>query len=155
MENLINTVSSTLNNKLQTLICFYRQITKGLDTVAEEIDNTNLKTAIKALAIESKQYAKEIIDQLKHFNISIAPDYTDKFWKEIEKNINEQGSIEKGGEIAILCKNCEIYFTKFYEDILQEYFQTNNLKDIIIYQLYATQCALMKIKLLNTIRFKQ
>ena len=49
--------------------------------------------------------------------------------------------------------DCEIFYNKLYDDILKEYLPYKNLKDIITYQLYATQCAFMKIRLLNNLRF--
>jgi hypothetical protein len=152
---MISAINHTLQSKLQSLLSFLRQITVGFDTVAEEIDSINLKTAMIAVAVESKQYAKEISDQLQHFNIVSSKEHTDKLWEGIEVNVHEQASFEKGGEITALCNNCEIYFGKLYEDVLQEYFPYRNLKDIITYQLFAIQCAFSKIRLLNTLRFSQ
>jgi hypothetical protein len=140
---------------LQNLVSFLKQVTRGFDTIAEEIDNASLKDAMIAVAVESKQYAKEISNQLQQFNITVPADYTDQIWEQIEVSINEQASLAQGGEIAALCKNCEMYFGKFYEEVLKEYFPYKNLKDIITYQLYAAQCAFMKIRLLNTLRFNQ
>ncbi len=156
MENLMVTITDTLQNKLKRLVSFLTQVHKGFDAIAEEIDNTNLKTAIQALAFESKQYAKEISNQLQQFNIPLPADYTDQMWKEIEIEISltdEECSLAKGGEITALCQTCEMHFNRLYEEALQEFFPLKNLKDIITYQLYATQCAFMKIKLLNMLRF--
>lgn len=152
---MIRTINHTLQLKLQTLVSFLRQITRGFDTLAEEIDCNNLKTAMIAVAVESNQYAKEISDQLQHFNITVPMEYTDQSWKRIEINVHEQAGFVKGSEITALCNNCEIYFGKLYKDVLQEYFPYKNLKDIITYQLFATQCAFSKIRLLNTLRFSQ
>ncbi len=150
---MTETINDTLKKKLQNLVSFLWQITKGFDDISEEIDCSNLKTAMKAVAVESKQYAKEIKDQLGLFDISIPTEYTDQLWKLIEINIHEQASSAKGGEIVALCNNCEIFYNKLYDDILKEYLPYKNLKDIITYQLYATQCAFMKIRLLNNLRF--
>lgn len=154
MQNLMVNIDSTLQNKLKRLVSFLLQVNKGFDDIAEEIDNTNLKTAIQALAVESNQYAKEISNELLHFNVALPPDYTDQMWKEIEIDITDNEScLVKGGEIAALCQTCEMHFNKLYEEALQEFFPYKNLKDIITYQLYATQCAFMKIRLLNMLRF--
>jgi hypothetical protein len=151
---MIPTISQTLQGKLQHLISFLCQVTKGFDTVAEEIDNDDLKTAMIAVAVETNQYAGEICHQLKQLNIDVAKDGLDSnVWKTIELNMLTESGTLKGGEIAALCKSCEMYFSKFYTDVLQEYLPYNRLKDIISFQLYAAQCALMKIKLLNSIRF--
>lgn len=153
MQNIIENVNYTLRCKLQSLVSFLSQINKGIDTVAEEIDNTNLKTAMIALAVESKQYAKEISKQLEQFNAGAATEFTDHVWKQIEAGINEQAGLAKGDEIIALCNNCENYFGKMYDDVLQEYLPYKNLKEIITCQLFALQSAFMKIRLLNTLRF--
>ncbi len=154
MESIVATINDRLQNKLQSLVSFLSQITRGFDSIAEEIDNKNLKTAMIAVAVESKQYAKEISDQLEHFNITIPRENADQqLWKQIEESVNTHASSTQGGEIAELCNNCEMYFGKLYSDVLQEHFLYKNLKDIITYQLYATECAFMKIRLLNALRF--
>lgn len=153
MPYIMDTINETLQTKLQSLVSFLRQINKGFDDIAEEIDCTNLKTALLALAVESKQYAKEISNQLQHLNIVVPPEYTDQLWDRIELNVHEQAGFAKGSEIAALCNNCETYFGKLYDDVLQEYLPYKSLKDIITYQLFATQCAFMKIRLLNNLRF--
>lgn len=155
MLQIMDTIKDTLQSKLQSLVSFLGQINRGFNTVAEEIDCSNLKTALVAVAVESKQYAKEIRDQLKLLNITIPQEYTDQLWNRIELSIHEQAGFTKGDEIVALCNNCESYYGKLYDDVLQEYLPYKNLKDIITYQLFATQCAFMKIRLLNTLRFNQ
>jgi hypothetical protein len=150
----MDNISHSLQGKLQHLISFLCQVTRGFDTVAEEIDNEDLRTAMIAVAVETDQYAGEICHQLKQLNIPIAKDGLDSsIWTRIEMDMRNAGSKLRGAEIATLCKNCEMYFSKFYSDVLQEYFPYHKLKEIISFQLYAAQCALMKIKLLNSMRF--
>jgi hypothetical protein len=153
MQHVIGTINYSLQFKLQNLVSFLSQVNKGFDAIAEEIDNTNLKTAMIAVAVESKQYAREIVNQLKQFDICLPADHAHLLWDRIEEDINEHAYLAPGGEIVALCNNCELYFGKLYEDVLKEYFPYKNLKDIITYQLYASQCAFMKIRLLNTLRF--
>ena len=151
----METVTHTLHSKLQNLVSFLSQITQGFDTISEEIDNTNLKSAMRAIAVESRQYAREISNQFHQYNISFTTDNSDKLWNQIGVDIDKQAGGEKGGEIAALCNNCEVYFNKLYAEVLQESMPVKNCKDIISYQLYAINCALMKIKLLNALRFNQ
>lgn len=151
----MDAISTTITNKLKCLVSFLCQITKGFDSIAEEVDHPNLKTALKAVSVETKQYAKEISIQISENNTDAFVDNSDGIWKEIVLNINLHASLTKGGEIEELCNNCEAYFTKFYEEILRESIPIKNLKDIITYQLYATQCAFMKIRLLNKMRFNK
>ncbi len=155
MVDIINTVPETLQLKLQSLLSFLKKVTTGFDAIAEEVDNANLKMALIALAVESRQYAKEITNHLQKINAAIPLAYTDQLWEQIEVSIHEQAGMVKGSEILILCNNCEKYFRKLYEDILQESVPCKNLESIITYQLYAAECAFMKIRLLNTFRFNQ
>ncbi|MEO7306912.1 MAG: hypothetical protein ABIR78_04105 [Ferruginibacter sp.] len=153
MELTMESVNEILKDKLQNLVSFLCQITNGFETIAEDIECTNLKTAMIALSVESKQYAEEIRNQLEDINLTVPAGDSDELWNRIEMNVHEQASFSRGGEIVALCNNCEMYFNKLYEDILQEYFPFKKFKDIIKYQLYATQCAFMKIRLLNALRF--
>ena len=125
----------------------------GFATIAVDIECANLKTAIFTLSVEARQYAEEISTKMEELNINIPLTASDQLWKKIESDIHEQAGFSKGGEIVALCNNCEIYFTKFYEDILLEYLPLKNFKDIITFQLYATKFSFMKIRLLNTLRF--
>lgn len=155
MQRLVDSINQTLQHKLLSLESFLNQITKGFYSIAEEIDNTNLKTAMIAVAIECKQYAHEICNQLHENNISIPVACDNQIWEKIEKSITEHTSSVRGEEITTLCNNCEMYFGELYQAVLKEYFPYKNLKDIITCQLYAIQCAFMKIRLLNTLRFSQ
>ncbi|GAB2807608.1 hypothetical protein [Ferruginibacter profundus] len=150
---MIATINQMLQNKLQSLVSFLGQVNKGFDAIAEEIDCSNLKTAMMAVAVESKQYAKEINDQLQQCNITVPVEDTDQLWRKIELNIQEQAGSAKGSEIVALCSTCETYFNKFYEAVLEENLPVKNLKAIITFQLYAIECAFMKIRLLNNLRF--
>lgn len=148
-------INEILQGKLQNLVSYLSQITEGFESISEDIENANLKTAMIALSVESKQYAEEINDQLQQFNVAIPLTNSGQLWQLIETDTHEQASFSKGGEIIALCNNCEMYFNKLYADVLQEYFPITYFKDIITYQLYATQCAFMKIRLLNTLRFSK
>ena len=149
----MESINESLKGKLQSLVSYLCQITKGFETIAADIDCANLQTAIFNLSVETRQYAEEISNKLEELNINIPLTSTDQLWKKIESDIHEQASFSKGGEIVALCNNCEIYFTKFYEDILLEYLPLEHFKDIITFQLYATRFSFMKIRLLNTLRF--
>ncbi len=149
MENITDTVKG----KLESLVSYLCQVTSGFENIAVDIECENLRTAIYALSVEAKQYAEEISNQAEELSINIAWSAGDQLWEKIESDVHEQATFSKGGEIVALCNNCEIYFNKFYEDLLQEYLPLKHFKDIITYQLNATKCAFMKIRLLNSMRF--
>lgn len=149
----MESINDSLKEKLQRLVSYLCQVTKGFENIAVDVECTKLKTAIFTLSIEARQYAEEISDQLQEININLPVTATDQLWKKIESDIYEQAGCLKGGEIIALCNNCEKYFNKFYEDILLEYLPVKNFKDIITFQLYATKLSFMKIRLLNKLRF--
>jgi hypothetical protein len=153
MKLTMESITDTLKGKLESLVSYLCLITKGFEGVAVDVECHNLKTALFALSIEAQQYAEEIRSQLEELNITIPMAASDELWKKIESDIHEQASFSKGGEITALCNNCEIYFNKFYEDILLEYLPLKNFKEIITFQLYATRFSFMKIRLLNKLRF--
>ena len=153
MKLTMEGMTDALKGKLEGLVSYLCQVTKGFESIAVDIDCRNLKTAMLALSVEAKQYAKEIRNQLEELDINIQLTPTDQLWKKIESDMHEQASFSKGGEIVALCDNCETYFNRFYEDLLTEYLPLKNFKDIITYQLYATRFSFMKIRLLNRLRF--
>jgi hypothetical protein len=155
MHTRINTIDHVQQDKLRNLVSYLYEIEAGFETIAEEIECVNLKTALEALSVESKQYAEEICDQLKSLNIQIPFIHSTGIWDKIESEIQSEASFTQGGEIVALCNNCENYFKQLYEDVLKEYLPIKNFKDIITYQLFATQCAFMKIRLLNSLRFRK
>lgn len=146
-------INDIAKEKLQRLVSYLCQVTKGFENIAVDVECTKLKTAIFTLSIEARQYAEEISDHLQEININLPLTATDQLWKKIESDIYEQAGCLKGGEIFALCNNCEAYLNKFYEDILLEYFPLKNFKDIISCQLYAARLSFMKIRLLNKLRF--
>jgi hypothetical protein len=153
MQAIMNTIHNSLETRLRDLLSFLGRLNKTFDSVAEEVDNTDLKTAMIAMAVESKQYAKEIRDHLKKSNVEIPPVYANDTWDQIEQCVTEEAVHEKGSEILVLCDCCEKHTRKLYKEVLDEYVPWKNLKSIITYQLYAAECAFMKIRLLNSLRF--
>ncbi len=151
----MSSINLNQQSKLQNLVSYLWEITAGFENIAEEIECNNLKTALIALSVESKQYAEEICDQLQNINVCVPIVHSTSLWEQIELEMQKEASFTQGGEIVALCNNCENYFKQLYDDVLKEYLPIKNFKDIITYQLFATQCAFMKIRLLNSLRFKK
>jgi hypothetical protein len=146
-------ITDSLKDKLQQLVSYLCQVTKGFENIAVDVECAKLRSAIFTVSIEAGQYAEEISNQLQEININVPLASTDQIWKKIESDIYEQAGYSRGGEIIALCNNCEAYFNKFYEDILKEYLPLKNFKDLITFQLYAARLSFMKIRLLNKLRF--
>lgn len=153
MRTTMQVITETLKTKLQSLLTYLSEVNGAFEAIAEDVECANLKTALFTLSVESKQYAEEINNQMHDLNISCSLITGDNLWKKIANNIHEQAEMTHGGEIIALCNNCENYFKKFYEDVLYEYIPHKSFKDLITYQLFAIQCAFMKIRLLNRLRF--
>lgn len=145
-------ITADVKVKLENLVSYLCQVRDGFENIASDIACENLRSAIYTLAAEAKQYAQEICNQFEDLNFNLAADAGNNFWNKIEVAITEEAAHEKGGEIYALCNNCETYFTRLYEDLLQECLPLKNFRDVIAYQLYATKCAFMKIRLLNSMR---
>lgn len=139
-------------DKLGILLSFLKQLPAELEMIADEVDNENLRNALCAVAIESSQYANELNSQLKVLHIDKRTDESKNYWDEIELLASPE-PIAKGREILSICEKSEAFFTKLYNDILDEYCPYKSLRDIMTCQLFGIKSAFMKIRLLNSLRF--
>ena len=81
MKAIMEVISESLKGKLQSLVSYLCQVTKGFETIAVDIECANLKTAIFTLSVEARQYAEEISTKMEELNISIPLTATDQLWK--------------------------------------------------------------------------
>jgi hypothetical protein len=152
MSHVLYTTNNILKEKLTRLVSFLVKSTTEFDTIAEEIDSLNLKTAMMTMAVDCRQYAKEIGEELQE-PLPINSAFSEKAWLQIEDSLADDAVPVKGGEIAVFCNKTEIFFNKIYEDVLAEFFPYENFKNIITYQLLSIHCSFMKMRLLNSLRF--
>ena len=148
----METVNNTTMEKLSGLLYSLSVTKEEFEIVADEIEDTNLKTALNGLSLESNQYANELCLQLKKFGIS--------FPKPSLNELNGSNSMSfdevdhaPGNELMYICRRNENYLLTAYRNMLNEYLPMPVLRDIMLYQLDALKCAFMKINLLNTARF--
>jgi hypothetical protein len=154
MNHVFYTVNNALKDKLTRLVSFLTKATKEFDTIAEEIDSANLKTAMMTMAVDCSQYAKEIGEELQE-PVILNTAFSEKLWWQIEERLVDEAVPAKGSEITAFCNNTEIFFNKIYEDVLAELFPHENFKNIITYQLFSIRYSFMKMRLLNKLRFDQ
>ncbi len=142
-----------IEDKFGVIISFLKQLSGKVEMIAEEIDNENLKNAMRSFAIESNEYANELKAEMK--NLNIAKSFVDfnNLIEEITETKIETLSEEKGVEILTFCESCEAFFHKIYNDFLNDLLPNISLKKIISYQLMGIKSAFMRIKTLNTLRF--
>ena len=142
-----------IEDRFGAIISFLKQLSGKVEMIADEIDNVNLKNAMRSFAIESNQYANELRAEMKNIDITKSyVDFNDLIEEVIETNIKEENA-EKGKEILTFCESCEAFFNKVYSEFLTDFLPTLSLKNIINYQLMGIMSAFMRIKTLNTLRF--
>lgn len=154
MSIAIDHITPQLETRLRLLAEFLRQVTRGFENLAEEIDHPSLSTAMRAISVECKQYAKEITNQFKQIPFE-KNSTNDDIWLKMVSKVNKAADEGPGSEIAVLCSNCETQFNQLYSEVLACLSPEHLSKDLISFQLYAVNCALMKIKLLNHSRFEE
>lgn len=141
----------TCEDKLCTLLSYLKQFPGELETMADEIDNENLKNALSSIATESNQYAAELYGQLRLLKIDPPLPVQVSFFEKIMGL--QDVVIGKGKEILNICDKSEAFFTMLYTEALTEYFPNTYIKDMINYQLLGIKSAFMRIRLLNTLRY--
>ncbi len=142
-----------IEDKFGAIISFLKQLSGKVEMIADEIDNENLKNAMRSFAIESNQYANELKAEVKNLNLNKSFVDFNNLIEEITETKVATVPIEKGKEILTFCESCEAFFHKMYNDFLNDLLPNISLKNIISYQLMGIKSAFMRIKTLNTLRF--
>jgi hypothetical protein len=142
-----------IEDKFGAIISFLKQLSGKVEMIADEIDNENLKNAMRSFAIENNQYANELNAEVKNLNLNKSFVDFNNLIEVITETKVPTVSIEKGKEILTFCESCEAFFHKMYNDFLNDSLPNISLKNIISYQLMGIKSAFMRIKTLNTLRF--
>ncbi len=142
-------INKMLLDKLYALVSFLKKSKTDFEQVADEVDDSPLRTALNGLSVESNFFAGELKQQLKTLGVHL--DYADagKFFFQ-EEEVEEAGN---GTEILSICTNNENKILKAYNDLIVESIPYQNLKEIMIYQMNALKYAFMKVRALNVARF--
>jgi hypothetical protein len=149
----VERINKTISYKLCNLLSFLKQATSEYEKVAEEIENKDLRMALRSIAVETNQYANELSAQLKCFDIphlSSLPKFNDY---EVLEYIHSITTPAEGNNLSAICNESEHFLIGAYRDVLNEYIPFPFLKEIIATQLNGIKGAFMKIKLLDFIRF--
>ncbi len=144
---------NNIEDKFAAMISSLKQLSGIVEMIADEIDNENLKNAMRLFAIESSQYAEELKAESKHLNITKSLIDSTDLMDEVTANIFPTVYEEKGTEILSFCVNCENFFQRMYKEFLKDFLYNNSLANIIDGQLLGIKSAFMRIKRLNAIRF--
>ena len=121
---------------------------KEYEQVASTIDNKDLRSTMLTLALESNQYACELSSQITTLG-GVAekeknnePELGDEI-----RNLNDEN------EILTFCTMNEKKMIGAYQEILNESFLYEGLREMIRYQLNEMLCAFMQVKQLNSLKF--
>ncbi len=142
-----------IEDKFGAIISFLKQLSGKVEMIADEIDNENLKNAMRSFAIESNQYANELKAEMKNLNLNKSFVDFNNLIEEVTETKIASLPVEKGKEILTFCESCEAFFHKLYSDFLNDVLPNISLKNIVSYQLMGISSAFMRIKTLNTLRF--
>ena len=144
-----------IEDKLCKTLSFLTQLSMTIESIADEIDNKHLKNALRAVAIETNQYAIELNTQLRRIAIiPVYPSFND-LEKELALNTTLNAPNERGIEVLSICESCETFFVALYNDLLSNLLPGPDLKQMINYQLMGIRSAFMRIRFFNAIRFQQ
>jgi hypothetical protein len=144
-----------IEDKLCKTLSFLTQLSFTIESIADEIDNKHLKNALRAVAIESNQYAIELNTQLRRIAIiPVYPSFND-LEKELALTTTLNAPNGRGIEVLSICESCETFFVALYNDLLNNFLPGPDLKQMINYQLMGIRSAFMRIRFFNAIRFQQ
>lgn len=144
-----------LEDKLCTLLSFLTQLPAELEMIADEIDNENLKNALCSIAVESNQYANELNAHLRRLEIDPPHVLPANLKEEILQEEILGWNIARGNEVLNICEKSEAFFTRLYTEAMQEYLPNTSLKDMMNYQLMGIKSAFLRVRFLNSLRFKK
>ncbi len=142
-------LNKNLLDKFYNLVLFLKKSKADFEQVADEIDESPLRTALNSLSADSNFFAGEIKQQLKTLGLLFEIDKV-SILKEEDELIEEEGN---GKEILNICTNHEHSILKAYNDLILEYIPYQSLKEIMVYQMSALKYAFLKVRALNIARF--
>ena len=134
-------------NKLCELFSFLYHATEDFENVAMYIRDQKIRMSIRSVALKSKQFTHELNSQLSMLRIScVVTSNNDERQSNyvMNKNISDKMIVER-------CCNSEVFFSRAYKSILNEYFPFKPLRDMLRYQLTEMQASFRQLKLLNSV----
>jgi hypothetical protein len=155
--SLSNTATGMVKTSLHTIgaiISFLKQVASDFETIAEEIEDKNLRNAFISLSEEDYQFAEELHNQLNNFGIAIPTENKSSQWAEasVIANLLENS---KRKELINICDKSEYIFLKLYTEALKEFLSVHKLRDIMVYQYNSIRAGFVKVRLLHSLRMNE
>src|SRR6476469_6049856 len=139
------TSKNLVASKLCRLSSFLHNASEEFENVAKYIRDKKIEMSIRSVALTTKQYTQELSSQLSMLRINCVLRYNDERSKYVvNKNVSDKKIVEH-------CCNNEVFFSRAYKSILNEYFPFKPLRDMLRYQLTGIQASFRQLKLLNSV----
>jgi hypothetical protein len=144
------TSKNLVANKLCRLSSFLHNASEEFENVAKYIRDKKIKMSIRSVALTTKQYEQELSSQLSMLRLTCGLNDNDERESKyaLNKNVSDKKIVER-------CCNSEVFFSRAYKSILNEYFPFKPLRDMLRYQLTGIQTSFRQLKLLNSVMTPQ
>jgi hypothetical protein len=145
------TSKSLIAGKLCRLSSFLHHASEEFENVAKRVREGQIKMSIRSVALQTKQYSQELSSQLSMLRLKCVLKNNNDERKSkyvVNKKVSDKKIVER-------CCNSEVFFSRAYKSILNEYFPFKPLRDMLRYQLTGIQTSFRQLKLLNSVMTPQ
>lgn len=137
--------------KLNDLLDILHELRVGLEQMSESVTDKQLRKTITGVALESGQYAKEIISKIQ--SLGGKPHHTTLHRKHNLMGLDTLPTNGPEGEtepdILARCYSSENFIVKAYRDFLNEYTPYEDVRSLVRTQLNGILCFFVQLKLVN------
>jgi uncharacterized protein (TIGR02284 family) len=137
--------------KLNGLLDILHELKAGLEQVAECVNDKQLRKTITTVAMESNQYATELISKIQ--SLGSKPHHCTVHRKFNLMGLDQPDSSlalnQSEPEVLARCYSSENLIVKAYHDFLNEYTPYEDVRSLIRAQLNGILCAFVQLKLVN------
>jgi hypothetical protein len=145
-------INNVIAFKLCALLSFLKQTTTEFETVAEQLEDKDIKMALLGIAVETNQYANELDAQLKSFGIHYLMPMVYFNNDDVSEYVFAVTSANGRENAMEICNKNESFFTAAYFDILKHYIPYDFLRNIIRNQFKGIKTAFFKMRLLDQVK---
>jgi len=143
------TAKNPVANKLCRLSSFLCHSAEEFENVAKYIRDKPIRMSIRSVALKTRQYTQELNSQLSMLRVNyVLGNNEGKSEYPVNRNVSDKKIIE-------MCCNSEVFFSRAYSSVLNEYFPFKPLRAMLRYQLTGIQDSFRQLKLLNSVMSPQ
>ena len=145
-------ITDAIEYKLCTLLAYLGHTTIELNSVANELQDVDLKMAILEVATETNQLTNELNAQLKCLGINYLMPSVKFEANEISEYVSSISPFEGKKEGFAICGRSIYFIIAAYKDVLKENIPYPFLKEFIQHQLKGIKSAFSQILLLDLVK---